>query len=200
MIYRMPIQARAIETENRFLNALNDCLVAKSFEKTSIDEIAARAGLQRGAFLKRFGSKEEALIVLFSRYCDRASAVIEDIHNNLQVYASAAEVCYAMSTRLEKIQLADFGANRAMQENFLDKLEAHALTKRIFHETVGLMKSIQRRFFVESACTSVGAYAATQLLVSTNYNYVLRAMPALPKEYKTRHQLISHCMCVALVL
>lgn len=198
MSYTKPTQQRAIETENRFLNALNECLTERSFEETSIDEVANRAGLHRGAFLKRFGSKRQALLVLFARYCDRASAVIQEIQTNLHRHPTIEAVCYDMSIQLEKIQRADFGANRAMHEDFLNKLETNALTKRIFSETVDLMRHVQKRFLADKPFTDKGAFAATQLLVTINYNYVLRAMPGLPMDDTLRHHLISQCMCSAL--
>ena len=200
MSYTKPIQHRAIETENRFLDALNECLTERSFEQTSIDDIANRAGLHRGAFLKRFGNKRQALLVLFSRYCDRASAVIQEIQTNIHRYPTVDAICLDMSIKLENIQKADFGSNRAMQEDFLSSFETNPLTKKIFSEAVELMKCVQQKFLKDQPFTSQGALAATQLLVSINYNYVIHAMPALPRDDKTRHELIGRCMCAALVL
>ena len=198
MTYKTPVQARAIETERRFLDALNECLTSQSYESTSIEQIAKRAGLHRGAFFKRFGSKREALLVLFSRYCDRASASIQAIQHNLHEYPTVESICFAMSACLEEIQLADFGANRAMQEDFAQTLETDQLTKRIFSETVELMRCIQSHFLKDMSFTAQGAFAAAQLLVTLNFNYVMNAMPGLPRSADLRHQLISQCMKSAL--
>ena len=199
MTYRKAVQARAIATERRFLDALNECLTFQSYESTSIEQISKQAGLHRGAFLKRFGSKREALLVLFSRYCDRASATIQTMQRNLHEYPTAESICFAMSVRLEEIQLADFGANRAMLEDFSQKLETDQLTKRIFSETVELMRSIQSYFLKDIPFTDQGAFAASQLLVTLNFNYVMNAMPGLPRSAVLRHKLISQCLYSALV-
>ena len=198
MTYKKPIQARAIETERRFLDALCDLLASQSYESTSVDQIAKRARLHRGAFLKRFGSKREALLVLFSRYCDRASATIQALQDNLLEYPTAESFCFAMSVRFEEILLADFGANRAMHEDYCKNLQTDQLTKHIFGETVDLMRCVQSHFLKNMPFTDQGAFAASQLLVALNFNYVMKALPGLPKSTNLRHQLISQCMKSAL--
>jgi AcrR family transcriptional regulator len=198
MEYKKPKQARAIATEQRFLNALNECLREKSFDATSIVDIAERAGLHRSAFLNRFGDKQQALLVLFERYCDLVFDVVETLRSNIDVYQTLDALCREMSSQLEQIQMAHFGANRAMQEYFYQRLETHDMVKRIFLETVGLMKFAQHRFLDEPQRTDQGAFAATQLLVTLNFNYVMRGMPGLPKSSDDRHALISKCMCAAL--
>jgi AcrR family transcriptional regulator len=198
MGYKKPTQARAIATEQRFLNALDECLREKSFDATSIVDIAERAGLHRSAFLNRFGDKQQALLVLFERYCDLVFDVRETLRSNIDAYKTLDALCREMSSQLEQIQMAHFGANRAMQEYFYQKLETHDLVKRIFLDTVGLMKSAQHKILDESQRTDERAFAATQLLVTLNFNYVMRGMPGLPKGSEDRHALISKCMCAAL--
>jgi len=198
MGYKKPTQARAIATEQRFLNALDECLREKSFDATSIIDIAERAGLHRSAFLNRFGDKQQALLVLFERYCDLVFDVVETLRSNIDAYKTLDALCREMSSQLEQIQMAHFGANRAMQEYFYQKLETHDLVKRIFLDTVGLMKSAQHKFLDESQRTDERAFAATQLLVTLNFTYVMRGMPGLPKGSEDRHALISKCMCAAL--
>lgn len=73
--YTKPSQARAIVSEQRFLDALNDLLVDASLNQISIDEIANRAQQTHGAFVNRFGSKKQALFVLWERYGQRALVV-----------------------------------------------------------------------------------------------------------------------------
>jgi len=198
MTYSEPSQVRAIETEKRFLSAFKQLLQEKAFGTTTIDEIAQRAGLHRGAFLKRFGSKKSALFVLYEAYVRKASAVIGSITARLPYIATAYEVCNQMSRELERIQKEDFSANRAMHEMFLEKLQTDPSTKRIFMETVALMRATQERFLADQPFTDVGAFAATQLLVTINYNFVLKAMPALPRDDDVRHQLIADCLVRAL--
>ncbi len=200
MSYVKPKQQRAIETEQKFLDALDACLKSKSYSETSINDIAQAADLHRGAFINRFGSKQEALFQLYSRYADRASAVLETIGSRLSAFPSLDALCMHMSEELERIQLVDFSANRAMNEFFLSELKTDPQTIRIFKETVALMKHIQAHFLPMRSFTDTGAYAGAQILVSANYFYVLNAMPALPRDPKVRHGLIGRWITQALVL
>lgn len=197
-MYKKPTQPRAIQTEQRFLNALHVCLLDKSFNQLSINEIADQAGLERGAFLKRFGSKKQALLILYERYCDYASTLMQDIHAHIDTYTSVHAACTDMSRRLERIQINHFPANRAMHEDFMENLAVNPLTKRIFLECVELMRHVQRQFLRDSPASDIGAFAAAQLLVTLNYNYVLKAMPALPIHEEVRHELIGKLLQEAL--
>ena len=60
MTYKKPLQSRAILTEQRFLDALHELLQEKSLGQLTVDDIAEKAQLTRGAFLKRFGTKNAA--------------------------------------------------------------------------------------------------------------------------------------------
>lgn len=200
MSYIKPKQQRAIETEQKFLDALDACLQSKPYSETSINDIAEAAGLHRGAFINRFGSKQEALFQLYSRYADRASEVLSQIQANLAQFASLDQVCIHMSMELERIQLADFSANRAMNEFFLTELKTDPQTIKIFKETVALMGVVQSRYLPAGSFTATGAYAAAQILVTANYFYVLNAMPALPRDSDVRHRLIGKWITQALVL
>lgn len=197
-MYQKPIQPRAVATEQRFLEALHLLLQQKSFGQLTIDDIAEQAGLTHSAFLKRFGSKKQALLVLYERYCEKASSVMAHIAQTMARYESMEAVCREMSVQLEQIQLADFPANRAMHEDFLEKLEVDPRTKKIFLECVDLMRCAQRHFKPGPAASDVGAFAAAQLLVTINYNYVLKAMPALPPDFELRHRLIGKIVAEAL--
>lgn len=197
-MYQKPIQHRAIATEQRFLDALNHLLKDRSFGQLSIDEIATHAGLTHSAFLKRFGTKKQALLVLYEQYCDKASAEMAAIKRNLANYSHVEDVCREMSVQLERIQQEDFPANRAMHEDFLEKLQVDPRTKKIFLECVDLMRCIQRDFMRGAAASDTGAFAAAQLLITINYNYVLKAMPALPVSADQRHRLIGKVVAEAL--
>ncbi|MFM7025125.1 MAG: TetR/AcrR family transcriptional regulator [Limnohabitans sp.] len=197
-MYQKPIQHRAIATEHRFLDALNHLLKEKSFGQLSIDEIAGHAGLTHSAFLKRFGTKKQALLVLYEKYCDKASAEMSEIRRNLSKYVHVEDVCREMSIQLERIQLQDFPANRAMHEDFLEKLEVDPRTKKIFLECVDLMRCVQQAFLKGTSASDTGAFAAAQLLITINYNYVLKAMPALPVGADERHRLIGKVVAEAL--
>lgn len=196
--YQAPKQLRALESENRFLNAFDEILTQKSFGKTTIEHIASHAGLQKGAFLKRFGSKHGALIALFERYCAAALGAISDSHLRISQHTLLHDLCFELSETLEKLQRSHFSANRAMQEYFMEELEVSPQTKGIFKALVGLMQRIQSHYLADQPCSRAGAYAAAQLMVTLNYNYVLQAMPAFPADHKARHDLIANLVIRAL--
>lgn len=197
--YRKPLQPRAIVTEQRFLDALDALLKRRSLAQLTVDEIAEHAGLTRGAFLKRFGSKKQALLLLFQRYCDACSVAIEEVKARLPTATdSLDQVCTKISQKLEEMQRQHFSANRAINEQFMEDLLVAEPTKAAFRETVGLMRCVQQTFLRDAGATEAGAYAAAQLLLTINYNYVIRAMPALPPDPAVRHRLIGSLMVTAL--
>jgi AcrR family transcriptional regulator len=196
--YKPPQQPRAEQSETRFLNAFNEILKTKGYNATTIQEIAQHAGLHKGAFLKRFGTKRAALIELYERYCLVASETIAQGHAQIGQKTLLHDLCFGLSQSLENIQRAHFSANRAMHEFFMEELQVAPQTKRIFKETVALMQAIQAHYLADQACTASGAYAAAQLLVTLNYNYVMQAMPAFPQEPNARHSLIANLVIRAL--
>jgi hypothetical protein len=52
--------------------------------------------------------------------------------------------------------------------------------------------------FAPPTASELGAYAAAQLLVSLNFHYVMRAMPALPLDDYQRHTLNAALIALAL--
>lgn len=199
-VYRKPLQPRAIRSEGRFLDALNELLEHKSLGQLTIDEIAERAFLTRSAFLKRFGSKKQALLILYERYCEKAFAAIAQLEQALPNFASAEEACCQASRHTEALQAQDFPVNRAMHELFQEDLEVDPRTKALFLAGVGLMRQIQQRWMKDQPVSDAGAFAAAQLLLTIDFNYVLRAMPALPDDEQLRHRLIGNIVCQALRL
>lgn len=196
--YISPQQARARVTEQKFLEALEELLKEKSLNALTIDEIALQAKLTRSAFLKRFGTKNQALLVLYERYCTKVSAAMHEISAGLDDCADAAEACYRISKRAEALQLLDFAANRAMHELFMQELVIASQTKALFLQCCALMKEIQTRWSPTGTGSSTGVYAAAQLMLTINYNHVLKAMPGLPRDTETRHRMIAHIVCTAL--
>jgi AcrR family transcriptional regulator len=197
MPYRQPTQDRALRTEHNLLEALDDLLKEKSFEETSIAEIAERAGCTKSAFLKRFGTKEQSLFVLFSYYTAEASALMNSIIVELDAKAPLEDIFFDMSNRFDRLLQKHFSANRAMNEYFKRDLESHDLTKKIFGECIQMMMHIQKQC-LQGGYTEAGAYSSAQLLVSIDFHYAMRAMPALPADPVQRHKLISEILTLAI--
>ncbi|MBR9888165.1 MAG: TetR/AcrR family transcriptional regulator [Oceanospirillales bacterium] len=200
MPYTKPIQKRARETEAKFLDALDSILNEQSFSDTTIEQIAERANLTKSAFLRRFGTKDQALFVLFGFYADAASALIQQVLKRLhdpEDMISLIDVLFFASSEFDLLLQKHFSANRAMYEYFKKDLRSHPFTLKIFGECIEMMKAIQQRYF-EASGTEMGANAAAQLLVTIDFNYSMRAMPALPDLPAQRHLLIAEIVALTL--
>lgn len=187
-----------MESESRFLNAFEQLLRHRSYSATTIQDIADQAGLHKGAFLKRFGTKRAALMELFERYCAVLSEATVHAHAQVGRHEQLHDLVFELSQTLEALQRQHFSVNRAMHEFFMEELAVAPQTKRIFKELVGLMQAIQSHYLKDQSCTLAGTYAAAQLMVTLNYNYVLQAMPAFPEDPKQRHALVAHLVIRAL--
>lgn len=196
MTFRKPIQKRAEISTQRFLSALDELLREKSFNDLSVVEIAERSCQTKSAFLKRFGTKEQSLFVLFSVYADEVSASMARFTKEFDEAKSLPELFFGMSFHFERMLLKHFSANRAMNENFNTNLQNHPITERIFSECVTMMQVIQQRV-VKQGYSDAGARSAAQLLVSLNFHYTLKAMPALPEDTTARHSLVAEILSVA---
>lgn len=74
---RPPLQARSQLTLSRILDAAESILAEKSWEDTSVAEIARRAGSSVGAFYSRFPDKDTLLAALHQRFLEEAWATSE---------------------------------------------------------------------------------------------------------------------------
>lgn len=160
--YKKPIQDRAKNTENQFLDALNILLVEQSFEETTVYQIAELAGATKSSFLKRFGSKDGALICLFKRYALEASGLMQRVLNQRATSStekSLSELLFFASAEFEALLREHFSANRAMNEYVKKNLRSHSITQSIFLECVQMMSSLQRTYCSNSG-TEMGAKAA----------------------------------------
>lgn len=193
MPYRQPSQERALLTQEKLLAALDELLKEQSFEETTVEQIALRASSTKSAFLKRFGSKEESLFVLFAIYASEASAMMTEFSENLDDGLPLRTVFFDMSFRFDMLLQKHSSANRAMNEYFKRELESHDLTKKILSECVKMMMLIQRRY-LRHGYSEAGAFASAQLLVSIDFHYAMRAMPALPADPVQRHSLLAEIL------
>lgn len=200
MRYRPPIQGRAIETEQRFIESAKKLFAKQGTAATTIDDIANDAGLHRGAFLKRFGSKDGAKHLIFDEYCKDALCAIARYRSDLESrsWKDIDAALYHISIRLEKVQRDHFAANRAMYEDYACGLRIHEKTKEIFRELVELIKYTDQFFYANSERSKDCYYACAQLLVTLNFEYVLSAMPGLPRDEVARHSMIALAASIAL--
>ena len=94
--------------------------------------------------------------------------------------------------------MQDFSANRAMFQYFEEELQANPITKMVFMECVDLMVRIRKKFLHIDSERDTCDFSAAQLLITLNYNYVLRAMPGFPADHTQRHKLIGQLTSIIL--
>jgi AcrR family transcriptional regulator len=193
-------QARSLDTERRFLIALNELLADQSFTSTSIQQIADHAGLQKAAFIKRFGTKRDALFALFDVYCDAINLLINELKDSHEKGEAKLEyILFNLSKRFSETLNSHISSNRAMHELFLDDFETNERTKAIFRNATDLLSSIFQptsKYNIDIFNRKV--FNATQLLVTLTYQYGIGAMPAFPADPEERHRLIARLLITAM--
>lgn len=118
MAYKKPSQPCGIKTEKLLLDALEQELRENGYQNATIDSIAARAGTSRAVFLKRFGSKEHALLLLFDLYCEDAIAAMRKFILEINESSKIDQVLMEASIRFEMLLRRHYASNRAMNEHF----------------------------------------------------------------------------------
>jgi AcrR family transcriptional regulator len=107
-----PAQSRSRDKRERIKQAALDLFGKNGYERTSIDEIAARAKLAVGGFYQHFRSKRQLLLVLISELLERLDGLDLRPH-------SSGNIQEALGTFLRKAFNAErpfSGAYRAWQE------------------------------------------------------------------------------------
>ena len=199
MKYTKPKQERSRRTEQKFLEAFTTLILKNGFAGTTLDDIAISSGQTRAAFIKRFGSKDQALLLLYSSYCDEVLQTLERFQASLDQAENIEDILRRMSQQFEALLTKHFAANRAMHEFFQVDLNVHPLTKSIFLNTVDLMEKIQSHYLDGAAANPQGPWSAAQLLVTINFNFVMKSMPAFPQEASKRHNLVVKILRTALI-
>jgi AcrR family transcriptional regulator len=75
-------QARTKETQARILDAAQTLFADQGFEKTQLEEVAARAGYTRGAIYAHYSSKEDLFLALMEqRVYSKFGSLLIDLEN-----------------------------------------------------------------------------------------------------------------------
>ena len=123
----LPLQARSVEKRARILDAGRALFREKGYEATSINDIAARAGIAAGAFYLSFRSKRQLLVVLMNELTERLAALdlrpaaSKDMQSALREFVAA----------LFRTDLEYYGVVHAWQEASLADRELRAMHAEI---------------------------------------------------------------------
>lgn len=192
MAYRPPQQSRSRTSEDEMLAAFQSSLEKHGYLETNLEQVAAEAGLSRPGFLKRFGSKKGALIILYNRYCDECVDVLKSIRDEVSDYTNLTDFFSMLYQRTEEAQLANFAVNRAMSQDFFAELSVAEGTVEVFKAFLEVMNELQKQDYVPQAVTPAGQYAASQLIITIGLNSALGAMTGLPRDKSERVALVGH--------
>ncbi|HLJ46220.1 MAG TPA: helix-turn-helix domain-containing protein [Bryobacteraceae bacterium] len=107
-----PRQKRSIEKRVRLKQSALALFGERGFEGTSIEEIAARAGLAVGGFYQHFRSKRQLLLVLMNDLLEALSR----LDFRLQADGTARDVLHELLARAFARDFQYLGAYRAWQE------------------------------------------------------------------------------------
>ncbi|WP_306047883.1 TetR/AcrR family transcriptional regulator [Nioella sp. MMSF_3534] len=192
MTYVAPRQGRAIETEAKFLEAAEKLFAKNGFNNTTIDHIACAAGLHRGAFLKRFGSKYAIADILFERYCSESVCRLNETLQAMRggEFAGFRDMLIQISVGLEMVLRKHIAANRAFNEILANRLEIEEKANNLFRHFIQVFRDGFAHFSPGEEVAKRDAIPPAQLLVVLNYNYVLEIAPSLPREHLQRHNAI----------
>jgi AcrR family transcriptional regulator len=141
-------EQRTAETRARLIAATLDVLLAKGYAATTTVDIAARAGLTRGALSHHFAGKDELVVEAFDRHLTLVTGEIRvDAalvrQGNLSLDDFIDRVWTIMSGRFFMLTLEEVTAAR---HNEALRLQLAART-RVFH---GELDGIWRHFFADT--------------------------------------------------
>jgi AcrR family transcriptional regulator len=191
--YRRPVQSRAIETERRFKDSARILFEEQGSFLTTIDEIAGNAMLHRGALLKRFGSKDGLKLSLYIDYFEDAEERISDYRHRL-LEARFRDLDHALffaSKSIEETQVIHLSVTRLMYEDFSVEFSEKRAARSLFCRAVRLVNETYSYFNPDRTHNRIGARACTQLIVTLNFEYVVKALDGFPQDAELRHRMIS---------
>jgi AcrR family transcriptional regulator len=76
---RRAVRRKAEISRGEILDAALACFAARGYHETSVDDIAARAGLSKGAIYWHFAGKRELFLALVDRFSERALRELEAV-------------------------------------------------------------------------------------------------------------------------
>ncbi len=162
----------------------------QGFKKTTIEEIAELANLNKSVFLARFGSKECALYIMYSEYCRATLTEMNKCSQQIESgdFSSLSNALYHVSSNFEQLQRKYYAENRAMLEIFASDLVINSETKVIFKRLVELI-STACKYFSKNVHSPESIFSVSQMMVTLNYNHTLKAMPGIPEQHEIRQRM-----------
>jgi AcrR family transcriptional regulator len=133
---------RAERSRQRILDAAGQCFAASGYARTTVEEVASRAGVSKGLVHHHFGTKERILEAVLERTLDRWEAVCR-----FDAMASGASVLDGIAA-MQRASIAYARENPALRA--LIELDARVLLDSGFGRAVRAVMQRQRSALVEA--------------------------------------------------
>jgi len=86
---------RAARTRLRILDSAGQCFATSGFSKTTVEEIALRAGVSKALVYHRFRSKEEILEAVLERTLDQWEDAVQTAEDSASVLTAVSQMVHA---------------------------------------------------------------------------------------------------------
>ena len=178
------------EREELILQASEEVLLAKGYQDTSMDEIAARVGIAKGTLYLHFASKEDLVVALVEREMQRFLRVIEDtIASHTTARATLETILRVMYTGLlgQRFQLlSSLVENMDSRKQLLEKREKLRSSKeRISYAITHLLEQ-------GKATGEFDRTMPTEVMLSTFFTLIPRRGSELYTGLITSDELVTH--------
>lgn len=116
------------ETRQRVLDAAAAVFEANGFDKASLDDIAARAGLTKGAIYSSFRTKEELFVAVMNRQIDERICSVTDA---IAKVTARADAVHAIAAAVTAATYRDPGWHVAFLEFWTKAMRTPALRQSL---------------------------------------------------------------------
>jgi AcrR family transcriptional regulator len=191
-----PLQERSMAKRVRLTSAGLALFGEKGFERTSIEDIAARAKLAVGSFYQHFQSKRQLLLVLMDELLGKLSQLNFDSQGVTDVRAGIRQLL----ARAFSHDLSYLGAYRAWQEAVLSDPELLAKQRQIHKwTTTRVMRVFEFLQRLPNARENVDVTGLARAMDSFFWNLLAQASQLSKTELNQRIDSATHLIYHALI-
>jgi AcrR family transcriptional regulator len=192
-----PIQRRALERRARLKDAALSLFGERGYDRTSLGDVAERAGMAVGGIYLHFRSKRQLLLVLMDELLER----LENLPLTPRPATDARAAIHEMLTDAFSADLEYLGACRAWSEAVRTDPELETLDLRIRVWTTSRVRGVFERLQrAPGARPGVDAAALARTMDVFFWNQLARAATIRPAELREWIESATHLLHHALFL
>lgn len=141
------MQQRAIETRKKLLEVALQLYVEKGYHYTTVDEVAASAGLSTGVAYRYFKNKKDLLLAAIENEFDSIQNITNTEDADLTKFTNMEELISYALDRFEMIHKKYYGIHEELESLRHSDADVKALYDRIEMKAVGeLLQKAERMF------------------------------------------------------